>query len=134
MTVRGKEVTRLVKFSACVKVKCEMDVEQPSSVMQRINKDDALDLEPPLKKVCAGAGLSAAAAGAAGVTTPAASQPLFLPGDNNPGVRHPLTASLVADKFLLLEQLEGSSLYSCVNVHTQENLVCKVSGTSRHHH
>lgn len=100
-----------------------MDVERPSSVMQRI-MDDPLDLEPPLKKQCAGAGVAAA------VTTPAAAQPLGLPGDP-PGVRHPLTASLVADKFLLLEQLEGSSLYSCVNVHTQENLVCKVSGKNR---
>lgn len=35
--------------------------------------------------------------------------------------------SVVADKYLLLEQAEGSSLYRCVDVNTQEELVCKVS-------
>lgn len=35
--------------------------------------------------------------------------------------------SIVADKYLLLEQAEGSSLYRCVDVNTQEELVCKVS-------
>lgn len=36
-------------------------------------------------------------------------------------------ASLVADKYLLLDQVEGSSLYRCVDVNTHEELVCKVS-------
>lgn len=35
-------------------------------------------------------------------------------------------ASVVADKYLLLDQPEGSSLYRCVDVKTQEELVCKV--------
>lgn len=35
-------------------------------------------------------------------------------------------ASLVGDKYLLLDQVDGSSLYRCVNVHTQQELVCKV--------
>lgn len=35
--------------------------------------------------------------------------------------------SVVADKYLLLDQAEGSSLYRCVDVNTQEELVCKVS-------
>lgn len=34
--------------------------------------------------------------------------------------------SVVAEKYLLLEQAEGSSLYRCVDVNTQEELVCKV--------
>lgn len=36
-------------------------------------------------------------------------------------------ASVVADKYLLLDQVEGSSLYRCMDVNTQEELVCKVS-------
>lgn len=36
-------------------------------------------------------------------------------------------ASIVADKYLLLDQVEGSSLYRCVDINTQEELVCKVS-------
>lgn len=35
-------------------------------------------------------------------------------------------ASVVADKYLLLEQVEGSSLFRCIDVHTQEELVCKI--------
>lgn len=35
-------------------------------------------------------------------------------------------AALVADKYLLLDQVEGSSLYKCLNVLTQQQLVCKV--------
>lgn len=35
-------------------------------------------------------------------------------------------AALVAEKYLLLDQVEGSSLYRCLNVHTQQELVCKV--------
>lgn len=36
-------------------------------------------------------------------------------------------AALVADKYLLLEQVEGSSLCRCVDVRTEEEYVCKVS-------
>lgn len=36
-------------------------------------------------------------------------------------------ATIVADKYLLLDQVEGSSLYRCMDVNTQEELVCKVS-------
>lgn len=35
--------------------------------------------------------------------------------------------TIVADKYLLLDQVEGSSLYRCMDVNTQEELVCKVS-------
>lgn len=35
-------------------------------------------------------------------------------------------ACMVADKYLLLDQAEGS-LYRCVDVNTQEELVCKVN-------
>lgn len=94
-----------------------MEVEQPSAVLQRIKDDDPLqDLqvdEPPLKKVRT-------------VQTPQPSPaPLGPPGDCQQ-TRHPLAASLLADKYLILEQIEGSSLYSCVDVRTQEDLVVKV--------
>ncbi|XP_050685467.1 tribbles homolog 2-like isoform X2 [Leptidea sinapis] len=40
--------------------------------------------------------------------------------------QHQFQASLVAEKYLLLEQVEGSSLCRCVDVRTQEEYVCKV--------
>lgn len=35
------------------------------------------------------------------------------------------SASLVGNKYLMLEMVEGSTLCRCINVHTQEELVCK---------
>lgn len=35
--------------------------------------------------------------------------------------------SLVADKYMILDELEGTSLNMCVNIHTKEDFVCKVS-------
>ncbi|PSN29046.1 hypothetical protein C0J52_26529 [Blattella germanica] len=43
-------------------------------------------------------------------------------------VNKQFNASLVGDKYLMLEILEGSTLHRCVNVHTQEEYVCKVVG------
>lgn len=40
--------------------------------------------------------------------------------------KHYFHASLVGDKYLLLDQVDSSSLYRCVNVQTQQKLVCKV--------
>ncbi|XP_063239835.1 tribbles homolog 2 [Bacillus rossius redtenbacheri] len=45
-----------------------------------------------------------------------------------PTAGQPLAASLVGNKYLILEPVEGSSLHRCVNVHTQEEYVCKVAG------
>lgn len=45
----------------------------------------------------------------------------------HPCDRHYFQASLVGEKYLLMDQVEGSSLYRCVNVHTQQELVCKVT-------
>lgn len=39
-------------------------------------------------------------------------------------------ATIVAEKYLMLDQVEGSSLYRCVDVNTHEELVCKVSHMS----
>lgn len=38
-----------------------------------------------------------------------------------------LKTSIIDDKYQLFEQVEGSSLYRCVDIHTKEELVCKVS-------
>lgn len=46
--------------------------------------------------------------------------------NSNQGEKH-FQATIVADKYLLLDQVEGSSLYRCMDVNTQEELVCKVS-------
>jgi tribbles homolog 1/2 len=35
-------------------------------------------------------------------------------------------ASLIADRYLLMDLVEGSSMYKCVDIRTQEELVCKV--------
>ncbi|KAJ8978745.1 hypothetical protein NQ317_003278 [Molorchus minor] len=35
-------------------------------------------------------------------------------------------SSIIADKYQLFEQVEGSSLYRCLDINTQEELVCKI--------
>lgn len=41
-------------------------------------------------------------------------------------VRPLLPVSLIAEKYLLLDQMEGSTLHRCVDVRTEEDFVCKV--------
>lgn len=50
------------------------------------------------------------------------------PSPSTPPVQttHSFQAALVAEKYLLLEQVEGSSLCRCVDIRTQEEFVCKV--------
>lgn len=55
--------------------------------------------------------------------TSASSSSTIIDDENTRQLFH---AALVADKYLLLDQVEGSSLYRCLNVHTQQELVCKV--------
>ncbi|XP_065200386.1 tribbles homolog 2-like [Planococcus citri] len=43
-----------------------------------------------------------------------------------PQVRKCPPVSLVADKYMILDELEGSSLNMCVNIHTKEDFVCKI--------
>lgn len=43
-----------------------------------------------------------------------------------PALERKCTASLVGDKYLILDIPEGSTLNKCINVQTQEELVCKV--------
>lgn len=45
-----------------------------------------------------------------------------------PALERKCTASLVGDKYLILDIPEGSTLNKCINVQTQEELVCKVIG------
>lgn len=42
-------------------------------------------------------------------------------------VAPPLNAAVLADRYLLLDSVEGSSLYRCVDIKTQEELVCKIA-------
>lgn len=60
----------------------------------------------------------------AAASSPAPSAPA---SPSPPPHHHHYQAALVADKYLLLEQVEGSSLCRCVDVRTQEEYVCKVS-------
>ncbi|XP_055637769.1 tribbles homolog 2-like [Toxorhynchites rutilus septentrionalis] len=39
----------------------------------------------------------------------------------------PLNAAVLAERYLLLDIVEGSSLYRCVDIKTQEELVCKIA-------
>lgn len=43
-----------------------------------------------------------------------------------PQIRKCPPVSLVADKYMILDELEGSSLNMCVNIRTKEDFVCKV--------
>ncbi|CAH0557135.1 unnamed protein product [Brassicogethes aeneus] len=43
-----------------------------------------------------------------------------------------LPTPIVADKYQIFEQVEGSSLYRCVNIHNQEQLVCKILPKNNH--
>lgn len=133
-----------------------MEVERPGPVIQRIKEDDHLqDLqtdELPLKKTPPSlvppssapphqqSASSSVQQQAVTPTTPPP-PPLgaggYQSGDSNTNSsgsgddihhgKHLLAASLIANKYLILDQLEGSALYTCINVHTQEELVCKVS-------
>ncbi|XP_053690594.1 tribbles homolog 2 [Sabethes cyaneus] len=42
-------------------------------------------------------------------------------------VAPPLNAVVLAERYLLLDVVEGSSLYRCVDIKTQEELVCKIA-------
>jgi hypothetical protein len=44
-----------------------------------------------------------------------------------PQQRPPPSASLLADKYLILDPPEGCSLHTCIDVHTRQELVCRVS-------
>ncbi|XP_022185443.1 tribbles homolog 2 [Nilaparvata lugens] len=102
------------------------------------NKDsDDADLEPPLKKAATCLG------GESSVPTPsprrsAPPPPLHLvpptpdlsrcppPPPTPPSPPH--SSLIVGNKYLILDPIEGSALHSCVNVHTQEEFVCKMIG------
>nr|XP_019932887.2 tribbles homolog 2-like [Aedes albopictus] len=42
-------------------------------------------------------------------------------------VTPPLNAAVLAERYLLLDSVEGSSLYRCIDIKTQEELVCKIA-------
>ncbi|XP_023022995.1 tribbles [Leptinotarsa decemlineata] len=46
--------------------------------------------------------------------------------------KHLGSTVVIADKYELLEQVEGSSLYRCVDINTREELVCKVVPRDSH--
>ena len=46
-----------------------------------------------------------------------------------PALERKCTASLVGDKYLILDIPEGSTLNKCINVQTQEELICKVTSS-----
>ncbi|XP_056644216.1 tribbles homolog 2 [Diorhabda sublineata] len=43
-----------------------------------------------------------------------------------------LQNSIIEDKYQLFEQVEGSSLYRCVDINTKEELVCKIVSRENH--
>ena len=106
-----------------------MEVERPGPVIQRIKEDDHLqDLqtdEPPLKKTPP----SQQGQSVSSVQQPATPPPLGgAAADNNTNNagdhgKHLLAASLIANKYLILDQLEASALYTCIDVHSQDCLL-----------
>ncbi|XP_037051319.1 tribbles homolog 2-like [Bradysia coprophila] len=46
---------------------------------------------------------------------------------SQPGLVQPVSAALLADRYLLLDLVDGSSLYKCIDVRSHEELVCKVA-------
>ena len=55
---------------------------------------------------------------------------LCRPPPVSPGLGHPRegqTASLLGGKYILLDELEGSTLHRCLDINNHEELVCKVS-------
>lgn len=42
-------------------------------------------------------------------------------------VTPPMNAAVLAERYLLLDSVEGSSLYRCIDIKTQEELVCKIA-------
>lgn len=63
---------------------------------------------------------AAAAAAAAAVNS---SGPII---HNQNGLVQKMNAALLAERYLLLDLVEGSTLYKCIDVKTHEELVCKV--------
>ena len=55
--------------------------------------------------------------------SPSSQQQLLLTGHPREGQ----AASLLGNKYLLLEELEGSSLHRCLHLPTRQEFVCKVS-------
>lgn len=108
-----------------------MEVERPAPVIQRIKEDDHLqDLqtdEPPLKKSPPSSLVPPSSQQQSGSTPPPSLGGNAGGDDVQQHGKHLLAASLVANKYLILDQLEGSALYTCIDVHTQEELVCKVT-------
>lgn len=47
---------------------------------------------------------------------------------NQNGLVQKMNAALLAERYLLLDLVEGSTLYKCIDVKTHEELVCKVCG------
>lgn len=66
-------------------------------------------------------GVSNGVANAAAAST---SGPLI---HNQNGLVQQMNAALLAERYLLLDLVEGSTLYKCIDVKTHEELVCKVS-------
>lgn len=46
---------------------------------------------------------------------------------SQPGLVQPVSAALLADRYLLLDLVDGSSLYRCIDVRSHDELVCKVN-------
>lgn len=46
---------------------------------------------------------------------------------NQNGLVQPMSAALLAERYLLMDLVEGSTLYKCLDVKSHEELVCKVS-------
>lgn len=107
------------------------------------NKDDINEYEPPLKKG-PGVGTSSGSQGPQQHVVPSSppvSTTNLLPAvssdynnndnsnscsnSNNPKCN--VAASVIANKYLILDQLEASALHMCIDINSHQQYVCKVS-------
>lgn len=65
--------------------------------------------------------------------TAATSPPLMgpVPIQGQTGLVQQLSAALLAERYLLMDLVDGSTLYKCIDVKTHEELVCKVRDSLR---
>lgn len=76
--------------------------------------------------VAAGASSAAAAITVVNRASNGASQPKRDAISTN--IAPQLNAALLQDRYLLLDMVDGSSFYKCIDIQTQKMLVCKVGG------
>lgn len=127
------QVERAVSGFQICENKAESHAAEPPAIVGHVPSEDTVpesgsDVVVAYQPRIASTSVSASSANANGAprvgspTPPSALQPQ----QPEPAAKKRSPISLVADKYMILDELEGSSLNMCINIHTQEEFVCKV--------